>query len=168
MGVWVNYMAHKTKIDGTSYDISGGKCNIDGVKYNINKGKTLIDGTGYDINFLGPTKITVKGDGTSWSGPSGVKETYSQIIINNTLNINSARIEEFNSGENVEIELIVSEFGLSAGRAYIEINGEEAARTSSDNKAVSYKINATGKNIEITLSVGSNIFNNWGVITVNY
>ena len=161
----MNYMAHKTNIDGTTYDISGGKCNINGVKYNINKGKTLIDGTGYDINFLGPTKITVRGDGSS---SDMTPEIYSYIIINNTLNINSARIEEFNSGENVEIELIVSEMGFPAGQAYIEINGEEVARTSSGNTAVSYKINATGKNIEITLSVKGGIFSSYGVITANY
>lgn len=161
----MNYMAHKTIIDGTSYDISSGKCNINGVKYNINKGKTLINGTGYDINFLGPTKVTVKGDGSS---QDMTPEIYAQIIINNTLNINSARIEEFDSGENVEIELIVSEMGYPTGQAYIEINGEEVARTSSDNTAVSYKINATGKNIEITLSVHSGIFSASGVITANY
>lgn len=161
----MNYMAHKTIIDGTSYDISSGKCNINGVKYNINKGKTLINGTGYDINFLGPTKVTVKGDGSS---QDMTPEIYAQIIINNTLNINSARIEEFNSGENVEIELSVSEMGFPSGQAYIEINGEEVARTSSDNKAVSYKIDATGKNIEITLLVKGGIFSNYGIITANY
>lgn len=159
-------MAHGTLINGTNYGITGGKCLVDGTEYSIKKGKSLINGTGYDINFLGPTKITVKGDGSDWGG--GGVETFSYIIINNTLNINSARIEEFNSGENVEIELIVSEMGFPAGRAYIEINGEEVARTSSDNKAVSYKINATGKNIEITLSVKSGIFSSYGVITANY
>ena len=158
-------MAHGTLINGTVYSITGGKCLVGGTGYSIKKGKSLINGTGYDINFLGPTKITVRGDGSS---SELTPKIYSSIIINNTLNINSARTEEFNSGENVEIELIVSEMGFPAGRAYIEINGEEVARTSSGNTAVSYKINATGKNIEITLSVKGGIFSSYGVITANY
>lgn len=158
-------MAHGTLINGTVYSVTGGKCLVGGTGYSIKKGKSLINGTGYDINFLGPTKVTVKGDGSS---QDITPEIYSSIIINNTLNINSARIEEFNSGENVEIELIVSEMGFPAGQAYIEINGEEVARTSSNNRAVSYKINATGKNIEITLAVRGGIFNNYGIITANY
>jgi hypothetical protein len=44
-------MAHFTKIDGTIYEIIGGKTMINGTGYNIRNGKTLVDGTGYDIPF---------------------------------------------------------------------------------------------------------------------
>lgn len=45
-------MAHKTKINGTNYDVSGGKTLIGGTAYKITGGRTLIGGTAYDINFL--------------------------------------------------------------------------------------------------------------------
>lgn len=42
---------HKTLVNGTLYDVKGGKCLVNGTVYNILKGRTLIDGTGYDITF---------------------------------------------------------------------------------------------------------------------
>ena len=44
-------MGQTTKINGTAYDIIGGRTLIGGTGYNIKKGRTLIGGTGYDINF---------------------------------------------------------------------------------------------------------------------
>lgn len=44
-------MAHKTLIDGTAYEISGGKTLVDGTAYSIKSGKTLVDGTAYEIGF---------------------------------------------------------------------------------------------------------------------
>lgn len=46
-------MAHKTRIDGTSYEISGGKTLVNGTAYSISGGKTLVDGTAYEIGFGG-------------------------------------------------------------------------------------------------------------------
>ena len=47
-------MAHKTRINGTIYDVQGGKCRVNGTGYEIKKGRTLIGGTGYDITFKPP------------------------------------------------------------------------------------------------------------------
>ena len=44
-------MAHKTIVNGTVYDVKGGKCLVNGTSYDIKKGRTLINGTGYDITF---------------------------------------------------------------------------------------------------------------------
>lgn len=44
-------MAHKTLIDGTAYEINGGKTLINGTAYEIKGGKTLVGGTVYDIEF---------------------------------------------------------------------------------------------------------------------
>lgn len=49
--VTVGLTAHKTLVNGTVYEVKGGKCMVDGTVYNILKGRTLIDGTGYDITF---------------------------------------------------------------------------------------------------------------------
>ena len=42
---------HKTLVNGTVYEVKGGKCRVNGTVYNILKGRTLIGGTGYDITF---------------------------------------------------------------------------------------------------------------------
>ena len=44
-------MAHGTRINGTSYGVTGGKCLVNGTAYGIKKGRTLASGTGYDITF---------------------------------------------------------------------------------------------------------------------
>lgn len=49
---------HKTLINGTAYEVKGGKCLVNGTVYNIKKGRTLIDGTGYDINFEPDVSLT--------------------------------------------------------------------------------------------------------------
>ena len=53
-------MAHKTLVNGTAYEVKGGKCLVSGTSYAIKKGRTLIGGTGYDITF--GTAMPVKGD----------------------------------------------------------------------------------------------------------
>lgn len=45
---------HKTIINGTVYEVKGGKCLVNGTSYDIKKGRTLIGGTGYDITFAPP------------------------------------------------------------------------------------------------------------------
>ena len=54
-------MSHKTLVNGTIYEVKGGKCMVGGTVYNILKGRTLVGGTGYDITF-GPPPMPVKGD----------------------------------------------------------------------------------------------------------
>lgn len=50
-------MAHRTKINGTTYEVSGGKTKINGTAYDISKGKTRVGGSAYDINFKTTTTI---------------------------------------------------------------------------------------------------------------
>lgn len=49
---------HKTLVNGTVYQVKGGKCLVNGTVYNILKGRTLINGTGYDINFEPDVSLT--------------------------------------------------------------------------------------------------------------
>ena len=64
-------MIHKTRINGTVYEVKGGKCLVNGTSYDIKKGRTLINGTGFDITFAPPLMlskgdlITMNLDGTS-------------------------------------------------------------------------------------------------------
>lgn len=55
-------MPHGTRINGTSYGITGGKCLVGGTEYSIKKGRTLIGGTGYDISFGTPLSAYSEGD----------------------------------------------------------------------------------------------------------
>lgn len=57
-------MAHKTLINGTAYEISGGRTLVNGTGYSIDKGKTLVGGTVYEVGFA-PTEatVTIKADG---------------------------------------------------------------------------------------------------------
>lgn len=49
---------HKTLVNGTVYQVKGGKCLVNGTVHNIKKGRTLINGTGYDINFEPDVSLT--------------------------------------------------------------------------------------------------------------
>ena len=49
---------HKTLVNGTAYDVTGGKCLVNGTVYSIKKGRTLIGGTGYDITFGPDVSLT--------------------------------------------------------------------------------------------------------------
>lgn len=55
-------MAHKTLINGTSYEITGGMAMVEGTGYSIQGGKTMVDGTVYDISFdkTKPVILTVE------------------------------------------------------------------------------------------------------------
>ena len=53
---------HRVLVNGTAYEVTGGKCLVNGTVYNILKGRTLIGGTGYDITFPEPLVMPVKGD----------------------------------------------------------------------------------------------------------
>ena len=55
-------MAHGTRINGTAYGITGGKCLVNGTVYGIKKGRTLVGGTGHDISFGTPLSAYSEGD----------------------------------------------------------------------------------------------------------
>lgn len=83
-------MAHKTRVNGTDYEVKGGKCLVNGTVYSIKKGRTLVNGTGYDIKFQNgytwvinrtPTLITLRTDIAFTSNG----KTFNQIAITSGL-----------------------------------------------------------------------------------
>lgn len=58
-------MAHKTIVNGTAYEVKGGKCLVNGTAYSIKKGRTLINGTGEDIVFSSVSPILDENDWTT-------------------------------------------------------------------------------------------------------
>lgn len=55
-------MSHRAMIDGTVYEVTGGKTMVDGTVYSITGGKTLVDGTVYSIDF-GSAEVPVSFSG---------------------------------------------------------------------------------------------------------
>ena len=53
-------MAHESLIDGTAYEVAGGRTLVGGTGYDVVKGKTLVGGTGYDVEFS-PVLLSVSG-----------------------------------------------------------------------------------------------------------
>lgn len=53
-------MSHRTLVNGTAYEISGGKTLVNGTAYSIDKGKTLVGGTAYEVGFSLPCTVTIK------------------------------------------------------------------------------------------------------------
>ncbi|MCI7135254.1 MAG: DUF6273 domain-containing protein [Clostridiales bacterium] len=58
-------MSHKTLVNGTVYEVNGGKCLVNGTAYDIKKGRTLINGTGEDIVFSSVSPILDENDWTT-------------------------------------------------------------------------------------------------------
>lgn len=65
---------HKTLVNGTAYEVKGGKCMVGGTVYNILKGRTLIGGTGYDVTFEEPAS-------KSWYLNEGLSGTVDATVI---------------------------------------------------------------------------------------
>lgn len=70
--------SHKALVNGTLYDMTGGKCLIGGTGYSIKKGKTLIGGTGYDIALGSKTWLINKNNFTL-----SLQETYINFTAGN-------------------------------------------------------------------------------------
>ena len=60
-------MAHKTLVNSTAYEISGGKTLVEGTSYSVKNGKVLIGGSAYDISFLLPPAALNLWNGTESS-----------------------------------------------------------------------------------------------------
>ena len=52
-------MAHRTKVNGTTYEIKGGRTKVSGTGYGISKGRTKVGGTGYDVSFSNLMTVTL-------------------------------------------------------------------------------------------------------------
>ena len=70
-------MAHKVCIDGTAYEIDGGKAMVDGAVYEIDHGVANVDGTAYEVGFAEMVTVKLKATGISngyaWTIIDGVR-----------------------------------------------------------------------------------------------
>lgn len=134
-------MAHRTLINGTSYEILGGKTMRDGTGCNFESGRVLVNGTGYDIPFLIPVTIVGgkssapigSGQGLGYAEYNGAKYTDETIYMQ--------------PGEQVRIFLQVSA-NMFYDKLALTVYGETIAGT---------KVNAYTKEYYLTVTKASKI-----------
>ena len=69
-------MAHTTLINGTEYEITGGKALVNGTAYEITGGKTLVNGVAHEISFaVKMVTITVIED---------IEASYQGVLVDHT------------------------------------------------------------------------------------
>lgn len=91
-------MATKTLINGTAYEIKGGKTLVNGTAYEIESGKTLVGGTAYEI-VVGGCVITII-SGRYTNGPHSV------TILGETIDSGGTGMEEFDDGGSTSLRAV--------------------------------------------------------------
>lgn len=131
-------MSHRAMIDGTAYEVTGGKTLVDGTVYSITGGKTLVDGTVYGIDF-GSAEIPVSFDGTHTIYGDG-NRGWIEITGNGTLTVNRSIVADIyllgvgsrgSSGTtpNVNVNWNASGGSGGAGGKYLEVYGQTLSGT---------------------------------------
>ena len=134
-------MAHKTLIDGTAYEISGGKTLVDGTAYSIKEGKTLIDGTEHEIGFSKTLTITGNGGYKAFVATDNATYYEGEVTIPFT----------------GSMEIYCRAYGVSGRAGAIFLNGEVVKMNTN---YAEYNYTATG-NVKIKLSYST--YNNTNV-----
>ena len=175
-------MAHKASINGTAYEIGGGKTLIDGTGYSIDKGKTLVGGTAYEIRFgASVAAITIRFGGTvsgkehfayiSFLDPetdqllfvtSSGKAFVGNLNSDTHINISGGTIFDIPVGSKIEC-CVTTNASLSSWPAEIKVNGETKAYTASGELIYDYTIAGRAT---ITLQVKQSLFTYYGTVEI--
>lgn len=140
-------MAHGTRINGTAYGVTGGKCLVGGTEYSIKKGRTLIGGTGYDVAFGGPTRVDVQ-VGNSASN------SYASVTINGVEHDNDTFFATYDYDPGVPVEIVVF------ARTKVTVNGvDQSDRT--------VTIDVTGKNVLVELYGTTGLNRGYADVTIS-
>lgn len=105
---------HRTLINGTAYEVTGGKCLVNGTVYNIKKGRTLINGTGYDINFEPDVSLTWYFNQTLSIPVSTTSTTFSTRAHYEGASKTITVIQIINRGDNPDMSYFGSGFAFTA------------------------------------------------------
>lgn len=119
-------MAHKTLINGTAYEITGGRTLVNGTGYSIASGKTMVGGTVYEVGFAKPVTITVTGTGL---------DGYVDITHNGT-KYSSATTFTANVGDTIRCRCVECYGGYPT--TYIRVNNLTMVYTNEDDD-ISYE-----------------------------
>lgn len=139
-------MAHITQIDGTAYEIGGGKTLVDGTEYSIGSGKTLAEGTEYDVGFI--KYLTITGNG----------KTVAFVEVNNSVYYEGDATIPFKGS----LTIYCRAYASSESAAAINLNNEAVRRRTSG--YAEYTYTATGDVEIILLTTGAS--RNAGAIAI--
>lgn len=134
-------MAHRVLINGTGYDVSGGRELINGTSYSKKKGRVLVNGTGYDILFSIPLTI----EGGQVSAPAGSGQGLGYVEYNGTKYTDETL--HVKPGEQVRIYLRAAA-SMFYNSLRFTVYGETIAGT---------KVSATEKEYYLTVTKASKI-----------
>ena len=134
-------MAHKTLVNGTVYEVGGGKTLIDGVAYSIDKGKTLVGGTAYEVGF-GPPLVTVKLTSYEWDDDSHTSGTNCMINGVTYYAPDTGVTEQLSLPVGTEIllksTLASNSYGLMVSGGDVYINGAQVVDSTFYNQIAEY------------------------------
>lgn len=110
-------VAHKTKVSGTIYEVTGGRTRVSGANYDISGGRTRVSGTNYGISFGMTFIVSYRGtDDYVFTVPEGV--FFNELLDGNAVGYCESRPDTY-------MELIASGTRLNyrltdtvAGHAY--------------------------------------------------
>lgn len=91
-------MATKTLINGTAYEIKGGKTLVGGTAYKIECGKTLVGGTAYEI-VVGGCVITILSG--KYTGA-----VHTATILGETIASDGTGMEEYDDGYSASLRAV--------------------------------------------------------------
>ena len=109
-------MGHKVLINGTSYEIKGGRTLIDGTAYSISKGRTMIGGTGYDISFSSVSAILNDNDWATIRAVSDAGTGANYWSVGDTKNIIINGTVGNTPFSNLSIDLFILSFSHNTSR----------------------------------------------------
>lgn len=163
-------MAHKTRINGTNYSITGGKTKVGGTNYSVKGGKTLVGGTVRTISFgpelvefcifndyMVPMECFFTADvGMTWEDwinsdyvtPNDWGVTNGDFEIrNNLVYLNGTRIQYFNGNtmkyDNIYAADVISDFESGAAGIWFEVTGGSFTVLSSGNSIYTWEYKDT-------------------------
>ena len=140
-------MAHKTMVDGTAYDISGGKTMVGGTVYGIDKGKTMVDGTVREVGF-GPNIIPVSITKGASIYNEGTYKSYAYIEFGNG---KTCIVGEYEMERGAQFTAAVKGKTSSGGSSSIYLNGEKVAGGTQSSTMYTYSFVPDCNAIEVTL-----------------
>lgn len=134
-------MAHKTLVNGTAYEVKGGRTLVNGTGYSIKGGRTLVDGTAYEISFSKSYTLTVNMNQNGGNYMHVLNVTITRGNQSITYNDVIRKSFEVLSTDQVLVEAV------AGGMIYVFIylNGTEVAKSEQKRGSTSYLIqNITG------------------------
>lgn len=139
-------MAHKTRIGGTAYEVSGGKTLVGGTAYSIAGGRTLVGGTGYGISFEEAITLNISHTGSSSS--------YCVVKVNGT-SVTSSTTMEVKNGDVISMTVYPANVYGTEIPGSIRLNGTEVSTYS-----YSYTVNFDGGGT-INIACTAEWYNYW-------